>query len=294
MGWNSREPYAQSGDLIQLVGLRHKNFLFRLQSGADFQSHRGVIKHDEIIGKPWGSQIFSHNGSPFFILQPTLADITANIKRNTQILYPKDIGFLAVMMGIGPGMTVVEAGTGSGAMSCAFAYLVGPEGRVISYEKREEMQEMALHNLRQIGMEDRVTMKLRDIAEGLDDEAADAFFLDVPNPWDYIGIVRKAMKPGAAFGCILPTANQVCDLLVALRDNQFAFIEVAETFLRWYKAHPTRFRPTDRMVGHTGFLIFARPVVVDPAGMNPELLKVAGMTIDEVVDDSEHDSDELA
>src|SRR3990172_4743064 len=131
---------AREGDLAQLVGLPHKHFIFPLKAGGDIQSHRGVLKHDDLIGKPWGTQVFSHLGAPFFILQPSLADLLVDLPRNTQILYPKDIGFILVTMGIGPGQRVMEAGTGSGSMTIALAHAVGPDGRVISYEHREDMQ----------------------------------------------------------------------------------------------------------------------------------------------------------
>jgi len=278
LGWNTHGAYARDGDLIQLVGLRHKNFIFRLRAGAEFQSHRGVLKHDEIIGKPWGSQVFSHNGSPFFLLPPSLADILAITKRNTQILYPKDIGFILVMMGIGPGQHVVEAGTGSGALTTAFAFAVGPQGHVSSYEIRSDFQDLARKNISLLGLDDRVAFKLRDIREGFDEREADALFLDVPNPWDYISQVRAALKPGGNFGCILPTTNQVQKVLLALREEHFAFLEVCETFLRWYRAHPARLRPTDRMVGHTGYLVFARPVLVGDENQSQELLEEAGIT----------------
>src|SRR5512147_2627093 len=117
----STSSIAQPGDLAQLVGLRHKHFIITLTPGADFQTHRGVLLHDDLIGKPWGSQVFSHLGSPFFLLQPSLADILNDLPRNTQILYPKDIGFILVTMGVAPGQTVMEAGTGSGSMTIALA-----------------------------------------------------------------------------------------------------------------------------------------------------------------------------
>src|SRR3990172_3427501 len=114
-------PIARAGDLAQLVGLRHKHFIITLEAGADFQTHRGVLKHDDLIGKPWGSQVFSHMGAPFFLLQPSVADLLIDLPRSTQILYPKDIGFILVTMGIGPGHRVLEAGTGSGSMTIALA-----------------------------------------------------------------------------------------------------------------------------------------------------------------------------
>ena len=110
--------------------------------------------------------------------------------------------------------------------------------------------------------------KLRDIAEGFDETDADSFFLDVPNPYDYIGQVRSALKPGGFLCTLIPTFNQVEKLLQALRQTNFAFIEVCEILLRYYKPEPSRLRPTDRMVAHTGFLIFGRKIepTEDPRG----------------------------
>jgi tRNA (adenine57-N1/adenine58-N1)-methyltransferase len=271
LGWNLHGTHAREGDLVQLVGLRHKSFIFTLRAGADFQSHRGVIRHDEIIGKPWGSAVASHNGSPFFMLQPALADLLRSIKRSTQILYPKDIGLLITTMGIGPGQHVLEAGTGSGALTTALAHAVGPEGRVTTYETREPFQQLARTNLDYFGLGERVTFKLGDIFDGFEESGVDALFLDVANPYDYMKQVRAALKPGGFFGSILPTANQVSLLLKALRDEHFAFMDVCEVLLRYYRVDPERFRPTDRMVAHTGFLIFARPVLA-PEGKEGEAL----------------------
>lgn len=260
MPWNTQSTHTQAGDLVQLVGLRHKSFIFPLIPGGDFQTHRGVLKHDDLIGLPWGSQVFSHLGSAFFLLQPSLADLLLDLKRNTQILYPKDIGFILITMGIGPGQKVLEAGTGSGSMTIALAHAVGPQGRVVSYEQREDIQNLARKNLDRTGLASRVDFKLRDIQEGFDETDADAFFLDVPNPYDYISQVRTALKPGGYFCGIVPTVNQVEILLHALHRNKFAFLEMCEVMLRYYKPEPDRLRPTDRMVAHTGFLIFGRRI----------------------------------
>lgn len=260
MPWNLASSRAQPGDLAQLVGLRHKHFIITLVAGSELQTHRGVIQHDDLIGKPWGSQVFSHLGAPFFLLQPSLADLLIDLPRNTQIMYPKDIGFILVTMGIGPGQRVVEAGTGSGAMTIALAYAVGAGGRVVSYEVRPEMQNLARKNVERLGLAARIDFKLRDIGEGMDETDADAFFLDVPNPWDYIPQARAALKSGGFFCGLVPTFNQVEELLHALRRERFAFLEVCEILLRYYKPEPTRLRPTDRMVAHTGFLIFGRKI----------------------------------
>src|SRR5258705_10739577 len=246
---------ACEGDLAQLVGLNHKTFIFTLKTGGDYQTHRGVLYHDELIGKSWGSQVFSHMGSPFFLLQPSVADILIDLPRNTQILYPKDIGFILITMGVAPGQHVMEAGTGSGSMTIALATAVGADGHVTSYEQRPDMQNLARKNVERIGLASRVDFKLRDIQEGFDETEADAFFLDVQNPYDYIEQVRAALKPGGFFCALSPTFNQVEKTLYALRKHKFAFVEVCEILWRYFKPEPTRIRPTERMVTHTAFLV---------------------------------------
>jgi len=264
---------AQPGDLAQLVGSTHKNFIIRLENGGELQTHRGILKHDDLIGLPWGSQVFSHMGNSFFLLQPSLADLLRSTRRNTQILYPKDIGFILVTMGIGPGQHVLECGTGSGAMTTALSFAVGPQGRITTYEMRPEMQALAKKNLNRAGLEDRVTFRLANIADGIEEREVDAVFYDLPNPEDYIRQVRTALKPGGFFGCILPTTNQVARLISALKQEDFAFIEVCETLLRYYKPASERLRPTDRMVAHTGYLIFSRPIIASNKESAKEILE---------------------
>ncbi|MBN2385495.1 MAG: tRNA (adenine-N1)-methyltransferase [Anaerolineales bacterium] len=277
MPWNLTSTHARAGDLAQLVGLRHKHFIITLVCGGDLHTHRGILKHDDLIGLPWGSQVFSHQGSPFFLLQPSLADVLTNLPRNTQIMYPKDIGFILSTMSVGPGQRVLEAGTGSGSMTVALAFAVGPEGRVISYERRPEFQTLAHKNLSRLGLEGRVDFKLGDAADGFTETDVDAFFLDVANPWDYVTQVRAALKPGGFFANLVPTFNQVETLLHALRRENFAFVEVCELLLRYYKPEPSRLRPTDRMVAHTGFLTFARRIEPSNDERARDLLKEAGM-----------------
>jgi tRNA (adenine57-N1/adenine58-N1)-methyltransferase len=259
---------ARIGDIAQLISAQNKRFIFRLELDAKFETHRGYLSHNDLIGKPWGSRVLTHLGSPFVLLQPSLADILVETRRNTQIMYPKDIGFILVSMDIGPGKHILEAGTGSGSFTTALAFTVGPQGRVISYEARPEFQYLARKNLDRLGLADRVDFKLRDIAVGFDEKNIDAIFLDLPNPQDYIHQAKEALKPGGYLGSILPTTNQVSTLLIALRRANFAFIEVCEILLRYYKAVADRLRPTDRMVAHTGYLIFARSVVPEAAGFD--------------------------
>jgi tRNA (adenine57-N1/adenine58-N1)-methyltransferase len=262
---------AQIGDIAQLISAQNKRFIFRLVLDGKFETHRGYLSHNDLIRKPWGSRVFTHMGSPFVLLQPSLADILIETRRNTQIMYPKDIGFILLSMDIHPGKHILEAGTGSGSFTTALAYSVGPQGLVTSYESRPEFQHLAYKNLDRLGLADRVEFKLRDIGEGFDERNVDAVFLDLPNPQDYILHAKEALKPGGYLGSILPTTNQVSTLLIALRRANFAFIEVCEILLRYYKAVADRLRPTDRMVAHTGYLIFARSVVAEIASFeNPE------------------------
>ncbi len=251
---------AQEGDTALLVSAQNKRYMLRLKSGDQLQTHRGVLNHADLIGLPWGSKVYSHLGSSYLLLQPSIADLLIEIRRNTQIMYPKDVGFVLVTLGIGPGKKVLEAGTGSGALTTALAFSVGPTGHIYSYDSRPEMQQLAQKNLERVGLAEQVTFKTRDIMEGFDETNIDAIFLDVPNPYDYIVQVRQTLKLGGFFGSILPTTNQVSKLLIALHRENFAFIDVCEVLLRYYKAVPERLRPTDRMVAHTGFLIFARSI----------------------------------
>jgi tRNA (adenine57-N1/adenine58-N1)-methyltransferase len=251
---------ARAGDIVQLVGRDNKNFIIRLAPGQRLETHRGIFKHDELIGQELGGEVLSHLGHAFFMIQPSTDDIIRDLKRSSQIIYPKDSGFILMKLSVQSGQTVLEAGTGSGGMTTVLAQSVGPTGHVVSYDIREDMQRRAQQNLEWLGLTDRVTLKLRDIAEGFDETDADAFFLDVPNPWDYTGQVRRALKGGGFFGSILPTTNQVSTLLSAMQRDGYEFIEVCELLLRYYKTVPERLRPVDRMVAHTAFLIFGRPV----------------------------------
>jgi tRNA (adenine57-N1/adenine58-N1)-methyltransferase len=260
--------FAQVGDIAQLISAQNKRFIIRLVMDGKFETHRGYLSHNDLIGKPWGSRVFSHMGSEFVLLQPSLADLLVETRRNTQIMYPKDIGFILLSMDIVPGKHVLEAGTGSGSFTTALAYAVGTQGKVTSYESRPEFQHLAEKNLNRLGLSERVEFKLRDISEGFDERNVDAVFLDLPNPQDYVLQAKEAIKPGGYLGSILPTTNQVSTLLIALRRSNFAFIEVCEILLRYYKAVADRLRPTDRMIAHTGYLIFSRSMVIDISNLN--------------------------
>jgi len=252
---------ARPGDLALIVGRDRKSFLLRLEPGSQLHTHRGTLAHDDLIGTPWGAQLVANTGYPFLLFRPSTDDIVRNLTRTTQIVYPKDAGYILMKMAVSPGCRIIEAGTGSGALTIIFAQAVGPSGRVYSYEIRPDIQNLARKNLEGLALSDLVELKLRDISEGFDERDADALFLDLPRPWRYLPQVHAALVNGGFFGCILPTTNQVIDLISALEEMHFGQVEVEELLLRPYKAVPARLRPTDRMVAHTGYMIFARALV---------------------------------
>jgi len=255
---------AKENDLVLLISHDRKRYMLTLRAGDRFHTHKGIVEHDEIIGQPLGREIQSHLGQSFMILQPSLYDLLMNLKRSSQIIYPKEIGPILLRMNVGSGQRVIEAGTGSGALTLALAHSVRPDGMVYSYETRADMLTVARHNLERVGLARYVQFMQRDIAEGFTESDVDALFLDVREPWDYMPQVCEALADGGSFGALVPTCNQVSWLLSEMERQPFTSIEVMEVFERMYKPVPARLRPADVMVGHTGFLVFARKVALIP------------------------------
>ncbi|MDR1470994.1 MAG: tRNA (adenine-N1)-methyltransferase [Synergistaceae bacterium] len=254
-----------SGDLVLLWSpAKGDSFLVRLSPGAAQGSHLGQMRHDDIMGMEYGDVISTNKGSPFFILRPTVGEYTRRIKRQTQVIFPKDSGFIIQHLNFGPGSTVVECGTGSGGLACVFAHFVGDGGRVVSYDRREEFSHLAESNAERWGVRDRIEFKTRDIWDGFDERGADAVFLDVQNPWDFIGAAREALAPGHRLGILVPTFNQIEKTLVSLYSFGFVDVQVLELLVRYFKTDPRRIRPDDTMTAHTGFLIFAAKACRQP------------------------------
>jgi tRNA (adenine57-N1/adenine58-N1)-methyltransferase len=249
---------AQAGDLVLLLGPDGKKFLVRLTPGEVLHTHRGMIAHDALVGMPLGRMVHTHLDLLFLALEPSLHDLLLHVHRAGQIMYPKEIGYTLLKLNAGSGKRIVEAGSGSGALTIALAHAVCPSGRVYSYEAREDMLSLARKNTERLGLLPYVDFRLRDIAQGFDETGVDACFLDVREPWQYLAQVCQAVKPGGFFGTLVPTANQIIETLPALQRHGFAAVEVEELLLRPYKPVPGRLRPVDRIVGHTGYLIFAR------------------------------------
>lgn len=247
-----------SGELVLLISPKGKRYLRIVQDGNDVHTNDGKMLMEEIAAAGYGKIVKTHLGHKYKILKPTVYDLIKGVKRQTQIMYPKEIGYLLLKLGIGPGARVIESGSGSGGLTVALAYYVGDTGKVYTHERRPEFYKLVTRNLKWAGLENRVEQFNLDIEEGFQAKDADALFLDVRTPWDYLHHIPKAVIPGAMCGFLLPTTNQVSDLLRALEAGPFEDMEVVEILVRHYKPVPDRLRPEDRMVAHTGYLVFAR------------------------------------
>lgn len=256
----------QYGDLVILVSPRGKRRLHRVEQGQDLHTQDGVLAMADVIAAPFGGEAVTSLGVPFRVQRPVLHDLVMGIKRQTQIMYPKDMGMICFKLGVGPGRTILEAGSGSGGFTVALSWFAGPTGRIHTFEAREEFHKLARRNLAWAGVGDNVSLHLRDIADGfgVDDpdilagQRADALFLDVRTPWDYLDHAQAALTSGAPLAFLLPTVEQVSRLLLALERGPFEETEVCEVLVRPWKPVPDRLRPADRMNAHTGFLVFSR------------------------------------
>ena len=262
----------RSGQLVMLVSPEGKRY-FRVFDPRDrMNTHDGAIDFSELGPLSYGENVTTHIGRVYRVLKPTLYDLIKSIRRRTQIIYPKEIGYILVKLGVGPGTRIIEAGSGSGSLTTALAWCVGDEGMVYTFERRPEFSRLCRENLQTVGLAHRVSFAARDIAEGFGVTDCDCLFLDVRTPWDYLDQVRAAVLPGCPVGFLLPTTNQVSDLLRAMEAGGFDDIEVLEILLRRYKPVADRLRPDDRMVAHTGYLLFAR--------ISPEGCPVSGSDFD--------------
>ena len=254
------ETLIDYDDLIMIVGKDRRSFIRSVRAGERFECHFGYIEYDNLVGVPFGSQVKTHTGFKMFVLPPNPDDVVSHLQRDGQIIFPKDLGYIALKLGIRPGIRVIEAGTGSGALALTLAMLVGDSGHVYTYERREKMQLRAKKNLQRLGLLDRVTFHLHDISEGFHEQDVHALFLDVREPWEYLPQARNALMGGGFFGAIVPTVNQLVELTQPLYDGPWFMLEIEELIRRPFKTIPERIRPDDQMIGHTGFLVFARAV----------------------------------
>lgn len=249
----------EAGQLVLVISPKGKRYMHALDPAKEIHTHDGRILMSEIAEAGFGGIVRSHLGHPYRILKPTVYELIKGVKRQTQIMYPKEIGYVLLKLGIQPGCRVIETGTGSAGLTLALATYVGDTGKVYTYERREEFYKLAQKNLARVGLSHRVEQHLADIEEtGFEQTGADALFLDVREPQDCLRHIPAAVTPGATCGFLLPTVNQVSELLRGLEQGPFTEIEALEILVRRYKCVPDRLRPEDRMVAHTGFLVFAR------------------------------------
>ncbi len=242
-----------------------RRFVFRVRRGGTTGSDRGVLRHDDIIGLPYGSVVRLSTGVKAYVLKPLLVDLMERFfARRSQVIYPKDQGLILLMAGITPGARVVEVGVGSGFTTAVLASMVGPEGHVYCYEVRADMLETARRNLEAAGLLDRVTLKLRDAREGIEERDVDAVVADIPEPWSILDHVHRALKPSGVYVAFMPSVNQVIKLLRALEEKGyrgFTRPRVLEVLVREYQARSDAFRPKTTMVAHTGYIAFMRKLV---------------------------------
>lgn len=256
----------QSGAMALMLDLKDKEHLITFKTGGRFDTHHGFILHDTMIGQPWGSILHTNTGHPYLILPPSTHDLIRHIKRSSQVIFPKDSAHICMKMNIKPGAVVLESGCGSGGLTLALATYVGTTGRVYSQEIREDFLALAQRNMLKHGLQVQCHFILGDGREGFKvPEKVDAVFLDMPQPESCVFQARAVLKDGGWFGSLVPTANQCQELLRAFENMPgragYGLVEVEEVITRGYKVVPDRFRPRDRMIAHTGYLIFARAVI---------------------------------
>jgi tRNA (adenine57-N1/adenine58-N1)-methyltransferase len=249
------------GDDIFLYLDRKRTYLVRVESEKSFHTHKGYIQLGDLIGKEYGTRIASSMGIEFVALKPTLRDHIFKTSRRTQISYPKDISLIIMYSGIGPGSRVVEAGTGTGALTSAIAHYIKPSGRVYTYEVRQEFQKNAKKNLERAGLLDYVELKEGDVTESIEEKDVDAVVLDLATPWLVVPHAYTALKGSGVLVSFSPTIDQVVKVVEALTEHGFVCVETVETLMRFMQVERGKTRPQTVMTGHTGYLTFARKAI---------------------------------
>jgi tRNA (adenine57-N1/adenine58-N1)-methyltransferase len=257
MALRDQEDVIREGSFVLLYLDGKRKYLVRAEKGRVLHTHKGYLSLDSVVGLKYGSKIKSNIGVEFVALQPTPWDFVLKIARKTQVIYPKDMALMIFKLGLKPGMRVVEAGTGSGALTCALAFFVRP-GVVYSYDVNPSFQEVAKKNLERAGLLDYVVLKVKDITQGIDEEDVDAVVLDMATPWLVVPHAWKALKGGGHFASFSPTINQVEKTVIELRKQGFVDVKVYELLLREIKVEEGTVRPETLMIGHTGYMTFAR------------------------------------
>lgn len=250
----------RDGDRALLVDRKGRKYLLRLDGSGQFQTHLGGLPHDDIIGLTEGSWVKTARGHNLLALKPTMADFSLNMPRIATVVYPKDLGAVLVYGDVFPGARVLEAGAGSGALTMTLLRAVGETGCVVSYDIRADMLERASDNVSAMfPVHPNLTLKQADVYEGIDEQGLDRIVLDLPEPWHVVPHASKSLVPGGIFVSFLPTVLQVHELTQGLRQQQtFQMIETFEVLIRTWSVTGRSVRPSQQMVGHTGFITTAR------------------------------------
>jgi tRNA (adenine57-N1/adenine58-N1)-methyltransferase catalytic subunit len=248
-----------AGERVMLIDAKDRHYLITLKGGSAFHTHAGIVQHDDVIGTTEGSFVKSSTERSFLVLRPTLSDVVLKMPRGAQVIYPKDLGAILMQADIGPGMRILEAGIGSGALSMT---LLRAGASITAYEIREDFAQHALKNVHDfLGEDVDYDVKIRDVTLGIDEVDLDRVILDMPEPWEVVKHAEAALRPGGIFLAYLPTINQTQRLREALAQNSFGLEETVEILRRTWHVDGRSVRPDHRMVAHTGFLTSARRLV---------------------------------
>ncbi|RJL36005.1 tRNA (adenine-N1)-methyltransferase [Bailinhaonella thermotolerans] len=260
MGLRRHGPF-QAGDQVQLTDPKNKRHTITLEPGKQFHTHKGSVAHDDLIGQPEGSVVRASGGTAYLAFRPLLSDFVLSMPRGAAVIYPKDAAQIVAMADVFPGARVVEAGVGSGALTCFLLRAVGSEGHVTSYERRADFAEIAERNVRKFngGPMENWRLQVGDFVEALDETDVDRIILDMLAPWECVDAASKALTPGGVICVYVATTTQLSRTVETLREHG-AFTEPhsSETLVRDWHVEGLAVRPDHRMVGHTGFLVTAR------------------------------------
>ncbi|MFG2001352.1 tRNA (adenine-N1)-methyltransferase [Spirillospora sp. NPDC048911] len=251
----------RAGDQVQLTDPKGRINTITLQPGKVYHSHKGSIPHEEIIGSPEGTVFRSSGGTEYLAFRPLLADFAVRMPRGAAVVYPKDAGQIVAMADIFPGARVVEAGAGSGALSCFLLRAVGERGMVSSYERREDFADVAKGNVEKFfgGPHPAWKLTVGSLEDSLAETEVDRVVLDMLAPWECLEAVAKALIPGGMICVYVATTTQMSRVVEGLREHgAFAEPYAFETMVRSWHVEGLAVRPDHRMVGHTGFLVTAR------------------------------------
>jgi tRNA (adenine57-N1/adenine58-N1)-methyltransferase len=270
-------PFAV-GDRVQLTDAKGRHYTMILKAGGEFHTHRGIVAHDSVIGSPEGSVVKATNGDAFLVLRPLLIDYVMSMPRGAQVIYPKDAAQIIHEGDVYPGARVLEAGAGSGALTCSLLRAVGPHGRVISYEVRDDHAEHARRNVDTFFGQrpDTWELVIGDLAETeLPAAAMDRVVLDMLAPWDVLDAVARVLIPGGVLVIYVATVTQLSKTVEALREQQcWTEPRSWETLQRGWNVVGLAVRPQHNMRGHTAFLISARRLA--PGTVTPTPLRKKG------------------